>query len=68
MFYTVRAVHKFDGRLLKSETLNKRRPMEKKVMHLLRLVLLTIIISFPPQLSSQVFRDSTHVVQVSCIL
>jgi hypothetical protein len=67
VFYVVRAVHKFEFRLVINETPSKWRPVEIRSCSDRDLCFWRDVYIFSGP-SSRILRDSTHAVQVSCIL
>jgi hypothetical protein len=67
VFCVVRAVQKFHFRIVTNETPNKRRPVERTSCSNTDSWFWLDLYVFP-QSSSRVSRDSTHAVQVNCIL
>ena len=67
MFYVVRAAHKLNFRLVINEIHNKWRTVEKGHTVTPTRMLDTIYVCSPVK-SSQIFRESTLAVQVSCML
>jgi hypothetical protein len=67
VFCVVRAVHKFDFRLVTKETPNKWRKMQKRPCSDTDSCFWQDLYIFPRP-SSGVLRDSTHAVQVNAFL
>ena len=67
VFYVVTAVHKFDFRLVMYETPNEWRPVERRSCNDRILCFWQDLYVFRRP-SSRVLRDSTHAVQVNCVL
>jgi len=67
VFYVVTAVHKFDFRLVMYETPNEWRPVERRSCSDRKLCFWQDLYVFRRP-SSRVLRDSTHAVQVNCVL